>query len=230
MITEREKFEKFLSKVPLKKYRKKYSHIKIVEMDLPKEIQAISLLYKVYWVERNFISFVDFYKRYLEEKKEKIEKFRTKTIMCEDCFYRGLEARIYRTWAGLITQIQGGYVAEDVFGKGTVSMSAELDSKGADIRVNYKEYFLNYQVKKTSFAGVKSGKPLARKNKLEGESVGMFYEVPACLTDPKKQNGNFRKPYLRFLKDKRTKALPNGFVIFTKHAFLPKKKKIDSLA
>ena len=47
-----EKFDKFLQTVPLKDYRKKYSSIKIVEMDLPKEIQAINLLYKVYWEEK----------------------------------------------------------------------------------------------------------------------------------------------------------------------------------
>ena len=73
-----EKFDKFLQTVPLKDYRKKYSSIKIVEMDLPKEIQAINLLYKVYWEEKKFISFEKFYERYLEEKKELLEKFRKK--------------------------------------------------------------------------------------------------------------------------------------------------------
>lgn len=128
-------FEKFLESVDLKGYRQKYSHIKIVEMDLPKDIQAIELLYKVYWDEKKFLNFKDFYKRYLREKKDQLEKYREKSTMCKDCFYRGLEARIYRTWAGLITQIHAGYVAESVFGEGKVSMSAELDSQGADIRV-----------------------------------------------------------------------------------------------
>ena len=62
--------------VDLKGYRKKYASIKIVEMDLPKDIQAIVLLYQVYWIEKIFISFEDFYERYLEEKKEMIEAFR----------------------------------------------------------------------------------------------------------------------------------------------------------
>ena len=127
-----EKFEKFLKTVDLQGYRKQYSRIKIVEMDLSKDIQAIELLYKVYWSERKFLSFDDFYERYLKEKKKPLEKFRLKSTMCKDCFYRGLKARIYRTWAGLITQIHAGYVAESVFGDGTVSMSAELDSQGAD--------------------------------------------------------------------------------------------------
>lgn len=159
-----------------------------------------------------------------------VEKFRKKLMMCENCFYRGFEARIYRTWAGLITQIHAGYVAESVFGKGSVSMSAQLDSHGADIRVGYKGHkgqFLNYQVKKTSHSGVKSGRPLPRKGKLKGEAVDIKYEVPVSLSEPKTKKGEFRKSYLRFLKDKRTKALSNGFVVFTKLAFEPKKAETD---
>jgi len=223
-----EKFDKFLQTVPLKDYRKKYSSIKIVEMDLPKEIQAINLLYKVYWEEKKFISFEKFYERYLEEKKELLEKFRKKTTMCQDCFVRGIEARTYRTWAGLITQIHGGYVAESVFGEGTVSMSRELDSLGADIRVKYKNRILNYQVKKTSFSGVMSRMPLPRKKKNEGEDIDIKYEVPTCLSDPKTKKGEFRLPYLRFLEDKRTASFDNGFVVFTAETFLPKKKEIDN--
>ena len=223
-----EEFDKFLQTVPLKDYRKRYSSIKIVEMDLPKDIQAIELLYKVYWDEKKFISFDDFYKRYLQEKKELLEKFRNKTTMCKDCFVRGIEARTYRTWAGLITQIHGGYVAESVFGKGTVSMSRELDSLGADIRVKYKNHILNYQVKKTSFSGVMSRVPLPRKKKNEGENIDIKYEVPTCLSDPKTKKGEFRVPYLRFLEDTRTEAFENGFVVFTADTFLPKKKEIDN--
>lgn len=223
-----EKFDKFLQTVPLKDYRKKYSNIKIVEMDLPKEIQAINLLYKIYWEEKKFISFEKFYERYLEEKKELLKKFRKKTTMCQDCFVRGIEARIYRTWAGLITQIHGGYVAESVFGEGTVSMSRELDSLGADIRVKYKNHILNYQVKKTSFSGVMSRVPLPRKKKNEGENIDIKYEVPTCLSDPKTKKGEFRLPYLRFLEDKRTASFDNGFVVFTAETFLSVKKEIDN--
>lgn len=220
-------FNKFLKTVPLKKFRKEYSNIKIVEMDLPKNIQAIELLYKVYWDEKKFVVFDDFYKRYLKEKKKAIEEFKIKTTMCEDCFSRGLKARIYRTWAGLITQIHAGYVAESVFGKGTVFMSEELDHQGADIRVKYKDCYLNYQVKKTSFSGVMSRMPLPRKSKLEGDSIDIKYEVPSCLSDPKTKKGEYRLPYLRFLEDKRTTCFENGFVIFTAETFEGDKNKID---
>jgi hypothetical protein len=222
------KFDAFLKTVDLRGFRKKYSRIKIVETDLSKDIQAIELLYRVYWDERIFLSFEDFYNRYIKEKKEQLEKFRVKSTMCGDCFSRGLKARTYRTWAGLITQIHAGYVAESVFGRGTVFMSAELDHQGADIRVEYKNHFLNYQVKKTSYSGVMSRKPLPRKNKLNGDPIDIKYEVPTCLSDPKTKKGEFRLPYLRFLEDKRIKAFDNGFVVFTQATFEPKKKEIDS--
>ena len=222
-----QEFTEFLKTIDLKKYRKEYAPIKIVEMDLPKDVQAIILLYKVYWDEKNFLSFEEFYKRYEEENKNAIEIFEKKTTMCHDCFSRGLKARIYRTWASIITQIHGGYVAESVFGNGSVDMSRELDSMGADFRVTYKNKFLNYQVKKTSFSGVMSRKPLPRKKKLEGEGIDIKYEVPTCLSDPKTKKGEFRKPYIRFVEDKRTESFENGFVVFTKETFLPKKQEID---
>lgn len=222
------RFEKFLKSVNLKDYRKKYSRIKIVEMDLSKDVQAIQLLYRTYWSDKKFISFDDFYSHYLKEKHKLLEVFRLKSTMCKDCFYRGLKARIYRTWAGLITQIHAGYVVESVFGKGTVSMSADLDSQGADIRVEYKNNFLNYQVKKTSHSGVMSRRPLPRKSKLKGEPVDIKYEVPTCLSNPKTKKGEFRQPYLRFLEDKRTIAFKNGFVVFTPYVFEEKKKEIDA--
>ncbi|MEM4270991.1 MAG: TaqI family restriction endonuclease [Candidatus Pacearchaeota archaeon] len=222
-----QKFDKFLQSVDLKSYRDKYRPVKIVEMDMPKEVQAINMLYKVYWDQKKFLSFEDFYKEYLNSQKTEIESFRKRTTICEDCFYRGLPARIYRTWASIITQIHAGYVAESVYGDGTVAMSAELDHQGADFQVKYRGVILNYQVKKTSYSGVKSGKPLPRKKKLKGEAIDIKYEVPAFLSEPKTKDGKFRKPYLRFLEDKRVKALKNGFVVFTSYAFVDKKKEID---
>lgn len=228
MSKELELFREFLATVPLVTYRRKYAHVKTVEMDLPKDIQAIELLYKIYWDEKRVLPFELFYKEYLRRKRETLEAFRQKITMCENCFYRGLEARIYRTWSAIITQIHGGYIAESVFGKGSVMMSEELDHQGADIRVTYKGVHLNYQVKKTSYAGVKSGKPLAHKKTLEGKAIDILYEVPSCLRDPKKKNGELRIPYMRFVADKRTEHLPNGFVIFTKTMFLIEKNLIDA--
>lgn len=106
-------------------------------------------------------------------------------------------------------------------------MSAELDSQGADIRVEYRGHFLNYQVKKTSYSGVKSGRPLPRKSKLKGEAIDILYEVSNNLSDPKTKKGEFRRSYSRFLEDKRTESFKNGFVVFTDLIFKQKKEEID---
>jgi len=223
-----EKFEKFLESVNLNVYREKYRPIKLVEMDLPKEIQAISLLYKTYWDKKKFLDYEDFYKEYLTVYKKDIESFRKKITMCENCFYRGLPARIYRTWASIITQIHAGYVAESVFGEGTVSMSAELDHQGADFQVDYRGKILNYQVKKTSFSREVRAEKKSQK-KIKGQFLAIKYEVPSedYFKSPKKRDGEYKLPYLRFTQNRELKRLPNGFVVFTPYAFVDKKKEID---
>lgn len=223
------KFEQFLESVDLKGYREKYRPIKIVEMDLPKEIQAINILYKVYWDKKKFLSFEKFYEEYLNEYRTDIKKFQEKTGMCRTCFSKGLPARIYRTWASIITQIHAGYVAESVFGEGTVAMSGELDHKGADFQVKYRSKILNYQVKKKSFSGeVRRGKG-GVKNKIEGQFIDINYEVPSSdyFENPKKKDGEYKLPYKRFQDNKELKRFSNGFVVFTPYAFEQKKKEID---
>ncbi|MFA6077460.1 MAG: TaqI family restriction endonuclease [Candidatus Paceibacterota bacterium] len=224
-----QKFDKFLQSVDLKSYREKYRPVKIVEMDLPKEIQAINLLYKIYWGKKEFLSFDEFYKEYMSEYGAEIKKFQEKIGMCKECFHKGLPARIYRTWASIITQIHAGYVAESVFGEGTVSMSGELDHQGADFQITYRGKILNYQVKKKSFSGeVRRGKG-GVKNKIEGEFIDINYEVPSSeyFENPKKKDGEYKLPYKRFQDNKELKRFPNGFVVFTPYAFEQKKKEMD---
>lgn len=224
-----EKFTKFLETLDLNFYREKFRPIKIVEMDLPKEIQAISFLYKIYWDDKKFINFEDFYIKYESALKDELEKFRKKIQMCEKCFYLGLPARIYRTWASIITQIHAGYVAESVFGENSVEMNEELDHKGADFRVTYKNNKLNYQVKKETHSREVRKEKDASKTKLDGEFVDILYIVPPSniFNDPKTKRGDWRKPYLDFINNKNLERFNNGFVVFTSTIFEQKKKEID---
>lgn len=228
-INDIQSFNSFLEGVDLAGYQEKYQHVKIVEMDLPRDIQALDLMYEVYWDRREYIDLDSFYKKYLKQYKQEIEEFREKTTMCPDCFYRGLTARIYRTWASIITQIHAGYVAERVFGYGTVRMSTELDRKNADIQVHYKGRVLNYQVKKrTQSREVRQ--PKTNKQQLEGEAIDIEYVVPSqkIFDDPKKRDGEYRKPYLDFINNENLKRLKNGFVVFTSQMFMKKKEEIDT--
>jgi hypothetical protein len=226
-----EKFEKFLETLNLGGYRKQFSPIKIVEMDLPKEIQALDLLYKIYWDKRKLIPFEQFYEEYKKQYKENLELFRERTQMCKVCFYKGLPARIYRTWASIITQIHAGYVAESVFGEGAVEMSSELDHQGADFRINYKNKKLNYQVKKETFSREVRTEKKAKKQ-LEGEFIKIIYKVPnfEILLDPHRKKGGFKKAFNEFKRDwldtGKIKVLNNGFTVFTPKIFEEKKRSM----
>ena len=70
----------------------------------------------------------------------------------------------------------------------------------------------------------KSKKPIA------GEFIDIKYNVPSgdYFDNPKKKNGEFKVPYLRFINDTTLQRFDNGFVVFTREAFLPKKQEIDS--
>lgn len=222
------KFEEFLKSINLGSYREKYRPIKIVEMDLPKNIQAIAILYEIYWDKKLFIDYDQFYEKYLDRYENNLEDFRKKIMMCERCFYFGLPARIYRTWASLITQIHAGYVAESVFGKGSIEMSAELDHLGADFRANYKGIKINFQVKKeTRSREVRVAK---QTNKImEGLFYPINYKVPTgnIFENPTRKDGTLRKAYKEFIENKNLKRFDNGFVIFTPKIFLEIKNKID---
>jgi hypothetical protein len=224
-----EAFTMLLEAVPLVAFRNQYRPIKLVEMDLPKNIQALDLLYEIYWNQKLFIGFEEFYKKYREQYSVDLEIFRKKITMCEDCFYRGLPARIYRTWASIITQIHGGYVAESVFGNGTVSMSTELDHNGADFQVNYLGNILNYQVKKkTNSREVRTAK--SHSGVMIGEQIDIKYEVPQddYFAKPYRNDGTLRLPYERFIENKELHRLNNGFVVFTPAVFANKKAELDN--
>ena len=228
-MTKLQEFTEFLKTVDLDIYRARYLPIKIVEMDLPKSIQSIGLLYQVYWIEKNFLDFDSFYKRYSTEKATILEEFRQKTGLCKECFHKGLPARTYRTWASLITQIHAGYVAESVFGNGTVEMSEELDHQGADFQAKYKGTTINFQVKKeTQSREVRREKK--SKKVLEGKFINLNYEVPNyfVIKNPQKKNKEYRKPYLKFKSRQDLDIIGHGFVIFTKKPFEELKVEIDA--
>lgn len=88
---------------------------------------------------------------------------------------------------------------------------------------------MNYQVKKKSFAGVKSGGVKESKKPLTGEFIAIEYEVPSndYFQTPKKKDGTYKLPYQRFINNKKLKRLPNGFVVFTPYIFKNKKMELD---
>lgn len=212
-MSDRERFEKFLSGIDLDGYRSEYSKIKLVELDLPRGIQALKHLYGLYWENRgDFPEFEKFYKTYSGDLSGELERFRKEARFSRETFHLGLPARIYRTWASLLTQIQAGYVAESVFGDGSVEMSAELDWQGIDMRISYSGRRVNVQVKKESLSReVRKPHPIKKRNQT---IINLVYEVPGC--DPVTPTGKESVPFKRWREKWSGKLdrLDNGFIVF----------------
>ena len=64
--------------------------------------------------------FDEFFEIYRVELRRELMDFRKLAMFSRETFNLGLPARIYRTWAALLTQIQGGYAAEALYGRGNV--------------------------------------------------------------------------------------------------------------
>ena len=210
-------FNLFLEGVDLSSYREQYRRIKIVELDMPKNVQALASIYKQYWQQKsNWPDYQDFYRVYKSSISVELEKWRRECQFSKETFYLGLPARIYRTWASLLTQIQGAYVAESIYGIGNVDMGVAIDHSGRDMVIDLGRGMgkLPIQIKKLTQRSEGRRIPNPKYKFIE-----VVYEVPA--SDPLKKDGEMRKPYKRWL-DKwghKLTRLDNGFIVFKKEAF-----------
>ncbi len=218
-MSARKEFEQFLSEIDLDGYRKQYSRIKLVELDLPRNIQALNHIYGMYWNKRqDFPDFDQFYEKYRGDLSIDLENFREVTRFSRETFELGLPARIYRTWASLLTQIQAGYVAESIFGNKSVEMSAELDWQGIDMVVINRGMKVNIQIKKETLSReVRRPHIITKRNK---KIMNLQYEVPGC--DPLTPTGKESQPFKRWVDKWHEKLdrLENGFIIFRSEMFL----------
>ena len=213
-------FLEFLKTVDLISFRQKYAGYKSVEEDLPRNCQILNHIYKVYWVDRNFLPYEEFIKEVIKELEGNLRTYNLKRNNHDQdaeaaypMFLKGWIARQYRTWTSIITQIQLGYLAEQYFPNNEVLMSAELDAKGIDIRI-------------IGLADIGVKKVSARRDiTILGEEkegvVPIKYWVPSSdvLQNPRTKKGKIRKPYLDFKQDTRLDYLPNGFIVFTEEVF-----------
>lgn len=249
MKNELKEFNDFLESIDLDKYRDKYKSIKTMEADMSKDIQALNSIYKTYWDRNNlkidkFLSFDDYYHKYYlsyEMLKKVIEFNNNKIGLCNECLMKGIEARIYRTWASLITQIQAGYCCAEVFGKRNVEQSVDLDHLGIDIKVTYKNIKIGIQIKKeTGRREIVNRKPQPKEQKEVSKIYNIYYKVitqeefdnPKYKVKGKNYNVGDFKPYAFLFgldgSEPYLNRLPNGFIIFTKKFFKKIKDDIDN--
>ena len=209
------RFNEFLSRVDVDALRERYRRIKLVELDMPKNVQALECAYKQYWdMRENWPSYDGFYNIYKESIYYLLEQWRRDCGFSKETFYRGLPARIYRTWASLLTQIQGAYVAEDIYGKGKVEMGVDIDHSGKDLVIELGEGLrFPVQIKK------ESERPEARRRSNPRHTfIQITYAVPR---DKYTQKGEVREPYKRWEREwgGKLERLDNGFIVFKRKMF-----------
>lgn len=217
-------FEAFLERIPLEKYRKDLLHIKIVEQDLPKDLNPLADIYSTYWVEevKDLPDYEEFFEAWWQKHLKPIDEFIKKYFWgCSYEFVRlGFKARLYRTFISVLTQFHFCYSWKS-FCSAPLKTSAELDMKGIDAVVEYEGCPVALQVKKETYRPEASGSGRFVRREW---NVCMMIEIPYTITAPedwKKQlerarREDTRRRYAQFLwlAENLQKWLENGFVVF----------------
>jgi hypothetical protein len=225
-----EVFERFLKEVELARYREETQHVKTVEQDLNKNMQALDTIYSIYWSKEGKKyetppTFDQFYKIYFKKCKEAIMKFWDESGYGKrcNCFKNGLRARIYRTWTSIITQIHAAYLAEEIFGEGSVEQYTELDHQNIDFQIHTENGLIKVQVKKTT-----NRKEISRMNDRSENSPDIKYIRYYVPTDkqysqPRYVRGenagqlfDWAEQFVEFSENGFLNRYENGFITFTK--------------
>ncbi len=141
-------YRQFLTTIPLKEYRENFKSIKWVEQDLYKKMLPQWSIFRCYWESENFMSFDEWFEDFWKElhssdKSHEVLKEFMKYYFDKDdngWFKKGFKARMYRTWASVLTQLDLCYVLVYLSDKLNIDLSleanADLDIKGIDLIVN----------------------------------------------------------------------------------------------
>jgi len=226
-----EKFEDFLKKIDLQKY-KPLRDIKTVEQNLPKDLLPLEIYYKYYWKTTDFKDFDEIFQIYWNEKlNPHIYNFIKKYFYgCSLQFVEeGFKARLYRIWMSVLTQFHFQYLWNVLFAEKLIS-TPELDNVGIDAIVesdNNKKIAI--QIKKVSYRREASERKFTKRQQKHAD---ILVEVPYLVIDIDKIRSEINK--LEKSKTKSGKSenrkeklenilklfnenfdrLENGFVIF----------------
>ncbi len=217
------KFEKFLGRLELEKYRELRA-IKTVEQDLPQDLLPLEIYYRYYWDRTDFKDFEEVFKIYWHEKlNPHIYNFIKKYFYgCSLQFVEeGFKARLYRIWVSLLTQFHFQYLW-NASQEEKILSSPELDAMGIDGIVELNDLKVGIQIKKISYRREASSR---RFTKRQQKFADVIVEIPYLVVDTEdlqnkvvsprvKEKSRERYMALLQLFNKNFIKLDNGFVIF----------------
>lgn len=198
-----QQYESFLSSLTL---YPALSKIKNVEMDLKGELNPSFHLDKLFFQERKWLSFEQFYYYYFDQYKDVIKK---EFGFTDDAlFEKGLWARLYRTQIGFLTEYHAFHLCSDFFGKEKLKRSVELDKAGVDFQLSLNDKIFNIHIfvdtpRALSFRKYKSQHK--NVNSLQGIHVNLPYSLKEnnfnSLRYLKNRFGVYTISYLQYLKE-----------------------------
>jgi hypothetical protein len=226
----RDDFRAFLKTIDLDKYRKVFKDKKYVEQDLPDDVvrEMLKSMYEHYWIKRKFLSFDDWFND-VWNRVINLEGFKNflwyyfhmrlgKDKEWDEWFKEGFKARLYRTWAALLTQFDFSYtfacVLEEENVKVPISASPELNIKGIDIRLNRREGHIDFQVYKVSERKEARGKTRSGVISIPYPVISRA-ELIRKIKSPRIKKKEAYETMLRIF-DKYYEELENGFIVFKK--------------
>jgi hypothetical protein len=196
-------------------------------MDLKGELNPSYHLDKLFFQEKKWLSFEQFYYYYFDQYKDIIKKEFGFTD--EVTFEKGLRARLYRTQFGFLTEYHAFYLCSEFFGKEKLNRSVELDKAGVDFQLMVDDIVFNVHIfvdtpRAWSFRKYKSQRK--NVNSLHGVHVNLPYSLKEnnfnSLRYLKNKFGVYSISYLEYLKEQIemgriknnniTGTVPQGFI------------------
>lgn len=219
-----EAFEAFLETIPLEDYRHELLMVKTVEQDLPKELNPLPDIYKIYWTDcpKEFPSYEEFFITWWKEHLDPIDNFVKQYFWgCSYDFVRlGFKARLYRTLISILTQFHFNYTWR-TYCQLPLEASAELDMRGIDAIVRCDKASAALQMKKETYRAEARGVGRFIQKKQE---VKMVVELPYTVTKPQEwqrrvetsKSDRSKEQYQLFewLATRLQRHLRNGFIVF----------------
>jgi len=180
--------------------------IKTLELDLKGSLNPTLCLNNTFFEQNHWLSFKDFYEYYLAQNEGELrQKF--STISWED-LKKGLEARLYRTQFGMLTEYHAYFLCKNFFGERNVLRNSDLDRIGVDFQVFFNNEWYNIHIfvdTDRAWEYRKFKVQYKQSNSVKGLHINLPYSLSRnrfnALEYLSNGFGVYRNDYLEYLKN-----------------------------
>jgi hypothetical protein len=180
--------------------------IKTIEADLKGSLNPTVWLHQTFFEQNKWLNFNAFYQYYLQNNEHILREMFPTTDWND--LKKGLEARLYRTQFGMLTEYHAYFLAKDFLGEQYVSRDSEIDRIGVDFQLNLNGQFYNIHIfvdTDRAWAYRKFKIQYKQSNKMNGLHVNLPYSLARhrfnSLAFLPNGFGIYQQSYLEYLKN-----------------------------